>query len=176
MHAVMQGSRRMVAANIAGGTHHAFAGHGEGFCKKYLVTFLLLSLKLLPNFFIHVDVTTEVYMLHQLIENVRRKQNWSSWICKHQLENCKHLGSLTWVQVCSMTLLLLQRCHCGIILTFAILNHQSSSLTLMSIRLVKQLSIHFTSQSTTSTDLWFLIPKDQRSSFNCFLLVFPIVS
>ncbi|KAH8941249.1 hypothetical protein BDL97_14G027900 [Sphagnum fallax] len=32
MHAVMQGSRRMVAANIAGGTHHAFAGHGEGFC------------------------------------------------------------------------------------------------------------------------------------------------
>jgi hypothetical protein len=63
MHAVMQGSRRMVAANIAGGTHHAFAGHGEGFCKKYLVAFLLLSLKLLPNFFIHVDVTTEMYML-----------------------------------------------------------------------------------------------------------------
>lgn len=140
----MQGSRRMVAANIAGGTHHAFAGHGEGFCKKYLVAFLLLSLKLLPNFLIHVDVTTEVYMLHQLIENVRGKQNSSSWICKHQLENCKHLGSLTWVQVCSMTSLLLQRCHCGIILTFAILNHQSSSLTLMSIRLVKQLSIHFT--------------------------------
>jgi hypothetical protein len=96
MHAVMQGSRRMVAANIAGGTHHAFAGHGEGFCKKYLVAFLLLlSLKLLPNFFIHVDVTTEVYMLHQLIENVRGKQNSSSSICKHQLENCKHLGSLT---------------------------------------------------------------------------------
>jgi hypothetical protein len=74
MHAVMQGSRRMVAANIAGGTHHAFAGHGEGFCKKYLVAFLLLSLKLLPNFFIHVDVTTEVYMLHQLIENVRKAE------------------------------------------------------------------------------------------------------
>ncbi len=74
-----------------------------------------------------------------------------------------------------MTLLLLQRCHCGIILTFAIFNHQSSSLTLMSIRLVKQLSIHFTSQSTTSTDLGFFIPKDQRSSFNCFLLVSPIV-
>lgn len=31
MHTVMQGQRK-VAANIAGGTHHAFAGHGEGFC------------------------------------------------------------------------------------------------------------------------------------------------
>lgn len=32
MHAVMLGVAR-AAANIAGGTHHAFAGHGEGFCK-----------------------------------------------------------------------------------------------------------------------------------------------
>ncbi|KAG0568948.1 hypothetical protein KC19_6G054300 [Ceratodon purpureus] len=31
MRTVMQGKRR-VSANIAGGTHHAFAGHGEGFC------------------------------------------------------------------------------------------------------------------------------------------------
>ncbi|KAG6553089.1 hypothetical protein Mapa_005426 [Marchantia paleacea] len=31
MHTVMLGVAR-AAANIAGGTHHAFAGHGEGFC------------------------------------------------------------------------------------------------------------------------------------------------
>eukprot|EP00250_Pteridium_aquilinum_P016049 c22914_g1_i1 orf=790-1899(-) len=31
MHCVMLGLRR-AAANIAGGTHHAFPGHGEGFC------------------------------------------------------------------------------------------------------------------------------------------------
>jgi hypothetical protein len=32
MHSVMLGLRR-AAANIAGGTHHAFSGHGEGFCE-----------------------------------------------------------------------------------------------------------------------------------------------
>lgn len=31
MHAVMLG-RRQVAGHVAGGTHHAFQGHGEGFC------------------------------------------------------------------------------------------------------------------------------------------------
>lgn len=41
MHTVMQGQRK-VAANIAGGTHHAFAGHGEGFCK-YVFSKLTLS-------------------------------------------------------------------------------------------------------------------------------------
>lgn len=34
MHAVMADHprRRRAASHIAGGTHHAFSGHGEGFC------------------------------------------------------------------------------------------------------------------------------------------------
>lgn len=32
MYSVMEGGRH-VSGHMAGGTHHAFAGHGEGFCE-----------------------------------------------------------------------------------------------------------------------------------------------
>lgn len=44
MHCVMLGLRR-AAANIAGGTHHAFPGHGEGFCEVPVASFQCSSFK-----------------------------------------------------------------------------------------------------------------------------------
>ena len=52
MHSVMLGLRR-AAANIAGGTHHAFSGHGEGFCEVLLYIYLA-TIGMLYFIFLHI--------------------------------------------------------------------------------------------------------------------------